>query len=105
MKVSPRATEAILNLRLTFLEWSEMLISTLQYKIQEGATALGIPLPDSISTNNWSEQMKKISDRGTLARLKLGRILVRLFSASVNKNRRAFERALADLIDLGKMIT
>ena len=92
------------GLALAGLEWSALLLSTLQYKIQETAATLEILLPDSLSAKNWATQMKMITDRGTIARLKLGRILVRLFSASLNKNRRAFEHALNDLIDLGKLV-
>ena len=85
-------------------EWQELFESTIRVKLDEWFCSL--PMHDTLrdSSQLIKSNIVKISSRGNVARLKLGRILVRLFASVLNKNMAAFEAAFKDLIELGRSV-
>jgi|GEM_PF-657785 len=92
------------ELRLTWLEWRDLLSQSAAYEFEKRIERSMLYEPLTASLETISENVKKISSRGNKARLKLGRILVRLTASVVNQNTAAFEAAVRDLIELGKSV-
>lgn len=92
------------ELRLAWFEWRGLLTQSLAFEFEKRIESSPLYEPVVASLETISENVKKISARGHLARLKLSRILVRLAGSVLNKNLAAFEAALKDLIELGKSV-
>ena len=92
------------ELRLAWFEWRGLLSQSLAFEFEKRIESSPLYEPVASSFETISENVRKISARGHLARLKLSRILVRMAGSLLHKNLAAFEAALKDLIELGKSV-
>jgi hypothetical protein len=92
------------DLRLAWFEWRGLLTQSLAFEFEKRIESSPLYEPLMASLETISENVKKISVRGHLAKLRLSRILVRLAGSVLHKNQAAFEAALRDLIELGKSV-
>jgi hypothetical protein len=103
-KVTQAVDRARGEARLTWFEWKGLLTQSAAFEFDRRIASSPLYEPLQASLETISENVKKISARGHLARLKLSRILVRLAGSLLNQNQAAFEAALRDLIELGKSV-
>ena len=87
----------IAEIRLALLEWKSLLVHSALYKRDIIKQAFDDSVIETVIAT-----VRKISQKGRKARLKLTRILIRMLSSALNQNAKAFEAALKDLIDLGR---
>lgn len=100
-----RDVEALRDeVRLAWFEWRGLLGQSLAFEFEKRIESSPLYQPLLASFETIAENVKKISARGHVARLKLSRILVRMVGSVVNKNPAVFEAALKDLIELGKSV-
>ena len=92
------------ELRLAWFEWRGLLSQSMAFTFEKRIESSPLYEPLMASLETIRENVKKISARGHMAKLKLSRILVRLVGSVINKNQAAFETALKDLIELGKSV-
>ncbi|MBM3383128.1 MAG: hypothetical protein FJY29_11900 [Betaproteobacteria bacterium] len=91
--------------RLAFHEWKSLIGESLAYELQKRVVDSHLLGPTHAALRNLEDNVKQIASRGFAARVKLTRIMVRMASAFLNNNREAFERAIMDLIQLGKKVS
>lgn len=92
------------EIRLALLEWKSLLSHSAKYEFEKRVRSSPLYSPMYESVETIRENVEKISRRGNATRLRLYRILMRMFASVVNKNLPAFEAALKDLVELGKSV-
>lgn len=90
---------------LALHEWRNLIQGTISYELKKRVIDSHLLGPAHASVKSIEENVKQIASRGFAARVKLTRILMRMSSALMNNNREAFERAVHDLIALGKKVS
>lgn len=90
--------------RLAYLEWKSLLSHSAKYEFEKRVQSSPLYAPMYESLETIRENVNTISSRGNAAKVKLYRILMRMFASVVNKNLPAFEAALKDLVQLGKSV-
>lgn len=91
-------------LKLALQEWNDLLQHSARYEFKKRIESSVFYAPAYMSLEIVLENIKKISSRGHMARIRLSRILVRMIASALNQNLAAFEAALKDLIALGKSV-
>jgi hypothetical protein len=90
--------------RLAFSEWKDLLQTSLKYEFEKRIRNSNKLSPAVESAEWFIDFVQRVSKRGLVARVKVGRLLVRILSAMANQNVKAFESAIQELLDLGKGI-
>lgn len=93
------------EVRLAFHEWKQLITLSVDYQIKKRVIDSQILGPAHSALKTIEENVKQIASKGFAARVKLTRIMMRITSAVLNNNRRAFEQAVADLVELGKKVS
>lgn len=93
------------EVRLAFHEWKQLVTHSLDYQIERRIIDSQLLGPAHATLKTIKENVKQIASRGFAARVKLTRIMVRMTSAVLNNNPQALEKAVADLVELGKKVS
>jgi hypothetical protein len=90
------------NLLLNLDEWKDLLLTSARYEFEKRIQKSAVLSPVVTSAEVFIEMVVRVSRTGFASRIKVGRLLVRMFGAMVNQNSKAFEAAIKDLMDLGR---
>jgi hypothetical protein len=93
------------EVRLAYHEWKQLITNSIDYQIKKRVIDSQILGPAHSTLKTVEENVKQIASKGFAARVKLTRIIVRMTSAVLNNNRQALEKAVADLVELGKKVS
>lgn len=93
------------EMRLAYHEWKQLITHSLDYQIKKRVTDSQVLGPAHSTLKTIEENVKQIASKGFAARVKLTRIVVRITSAVLNNNPQALEKAVADLVELGKKVS
>jgi hypothetical protein len=92
------------SIRLNYAEWKDLLNSSLQYEFEKRVRQSPVLSPLVESAESFFQMVYQTAQRSFSLRLKVGRLLVRMISAMLNQNSKAFELAIRELLELGRKL-